>query len=132
MVKQLFDQNSKFTKQFTKNLLSDGNGMDPQKLKQLLKDSNGKGKDSPLKALMKIGGENLENKQLLNNMMGENAVLDPENFTKVANDLSMKAIQNIFKNKNKNSDIITDKILNNKKINLKNLTPILEDEQLLQ
>lgn len=41
---------------------------------------------------MKIGGQKLENKQLLNNMMGEDAVLDPENFTKVANDLSMKAI----------------------------------------
>lgn len=62
MAKQLFDENSKFTTQFTKNLLSDDNGMDPEKLKLLLKNNNGKGKDSPLKALMKIGGENLENK----------------------------------------------------------------------
>lgn len=58
-------------------------------------------------------------------MLGENSTLNPENFTRVANDLSIKAIQNLFKNKTKNSDIITDKILNNKKINLKNLVPIL-------
>lgn len=30
--------------------------MDPEKMKDLLKDSNTKGKDSPLKALKKIGG----------------------------------------------------------------------------
>lgn len=61
-------------------------------------------------------------------MMGTEAVLDPENFTKVANDLSIKAIENLFKNKSENSDIITSKLLNNKKLNLKNLSPILEDE----
>jgi hypothetical protein len=40
-------------------LLSDDNGMDPEKLKILLKDGNLKGKDSPLKALKKIGGDKL-------------------------------------------------------------------------
>lgn len=50
----------------------------------------------------------------------------------MANDLSIKAIENLFANKTKNNDIIAEKILNNKKINLKNLTPILEDEELLQ
>lgn len=56
MAKQLLDKNSKYNKEFTKNLLSNDNGMDEQKLKTLLKDSNEKGKDSPLKALKKIGG----------------------------------------------------------------------------
>ncbi len=106
--------------------------MDSEKLKILLKDSKATGKDSPLKALKKIGGQNLENTNLLNNMLGQESTLNPENFTRVANDLSIKAIQNLFMNKSKNSDIITSKILNNKKINLKNLTPILEDEELLQ
>ena len=99
--------------------------MDEAKLQSLLKNNNGKGKDSPLKALKKIGGDNLENKELLNNMLGEDAVLDPENFTKVANDLSIQAIHNLFQNKSEHSDIITKKILNNKKLNLKNLSPIL-------
>lgn len=58
-------------------------------------------------------------------MLGEGAVLNPQNFTRVANDLSLKAIENIFANKSKNSDIIASKLLNNKKINLKNLAPIL-------
>lgn len=56
MAKQLFDENAKYTKEFTKNLLSDDNGMDPEKLKALLKDSKATGKESPLKALKKIGG----------------------------------------------------------------------------
>lgn len=99
--------------------------MDHNKLQLLLKDASGKGKESPLKALKKLGGENLENKDLLNNMLGEDAKLNPENFTRVANDLSIKAIENLFKNKSDNADIITEKILNNKKINLKDLSPIL-------
>ena len=65
-------------------------------------------------------------------MLGEDAVLDPDNFTRVANDLSIAAIQNLFQNKSPHSDILTQKLLNNKKINLKNLSPILEDEELLQ
>lgn len=60
-------------------------------------------------------------------MMGQDSLLNPEDFTRVANDLSIKAIENLFLNKSKNSGIITSKILNNKKINLKNLAPILED-----
>ena len=59
MAKQLFDKDAKYTKQFTKNLLGDDNGMDHEKLQILLKDANGKGKESPLKALKKLGGENL-------------------------------------------------------------------------
>ena len=74
-----------------------------------------------------MGGENLENKEVLNNMLGENAVLNPDSFTKVANDLSITALKNIFENKTKESDVITSKILNNKKIKLKNIVPILED-----
>lgn len=65
-------------------------------------------------------------------MLGEDAVLKTENFTKVANELSVDALKNIFENKSKNSDIITEKLLNNKKINLKNIVPILEDEELIE
>ena len=69
---------------------------------------------------------------MLNNMLGEDTKLNPEQFTKVTNDLSITALKNIFENKSKNNDIITDKILNNKKINLKNIVPILEDEELVE
>lgn len=65
-------------------------------------------------------------------MLGEESKLNPDIFTKVANDLSTKAIENLFRNKSEKSDLITQKILNNKKINLKGLTPILEDEELLE
>lgn len=56
MAKQLLDKDSKYNKQFIKNLLGEENGMDHSKLQALLKDAKGKGKDSPLKALKKLGG----------------------------------------------------------------------------
>ena len=98
----------------------------------MLKNAKGKGKDSPLKALQKVGGKDLENKEILNNMLGEESVLNPENFTRVANELSAKGIENLFQKRSETNDIITKKILNNKKIPLKGLAPILEDEEILE
>jgi hypothetical protein len=46
----------------------------------------------------------------------------------VGNELPAMAIENIFKNKQSNANLISSKILNNKKIKLRNLVPILEDE----
>ena len=50
--------------------------------------------------MKKVGGDNLEDKNMLNNMLGEKAVLNPDLFTKVANDLSIPALKNIFEKKN--------------------------------
>ena len=39
--------------------------MDQDKLKEILKDCKDKGPNSPLKALKKLGGNNLEKKEIL-------------------------------------------------------------------
>lgn len=53
----LLDNNSKFTPEFVKKLLSDDNGADAEKLKELLRDQPDKAaREAALKALKKIGG----------------------------------------------------------------------------
>ena len=71
-----------------KELLSPDNGMDPEKLRKMLKDNpDPVAQEAALKALKKIGGKNLENKELLKNMLGEDSKLSAEAFVRVANDL---------------------------------------------
>lgn len=65
-------------------------------------------------------------------MLGQESLLEAAHFTRVANDLSKKAIDNLFRQKSETNNIIISKLLNNKKIDLKNLSPILEDPELLQ
>ena len=50
--------------------------MDPEKLRKMLKDNpDPAAQEAALKALKKIGGKNLENKELLENMLGEDSKL---------------------------------------------------------
>jgi hypothetical protein len=50
----------------------------------------------------------------------------------VVSDLPPHVIQQLFGNKSEANDVIIDKILKNKKIDLKNLTGILSDPALLE
>ena len=58
--------------------------------------------------------------------------MEAANFTRVVSDLSKKAMGNIFLEKSEKNDIIINKLLNNKKIDLKALSPILEDGELVE
>jgi hypothetical protein len=68
----------------------------------------------------------------MKNLLGEDSPLETENFNRVATDLSRKVIEQLFGTKSATNDIIISKLLNNKKIDLKNLSAILEDPELLE
>ncbi len=67
--------------------------MDNQKLKEMLRDNLDKNaREAALKALKKIGGSKLENKELIGNMLGEGSKLTAEAFLRVATDLPKELI----------------------------------------
>ena len=60
LVALLLDKNSKYSKEFVKELFGGGNGMDPEKLREILKDNPDKNmREAALKALKKIGGSHM-------------------------------------------------------------------------
>jgi hypothetical protein len=74
--------------------------MDPQKIKGLLKDNpDPVAQEAALKALRKVGGKNLENKEVLENMLGEESKLTAEAFLRVANDLPKEILEQFFGSK---------------------------------
>jgi hypothetical protein len=76
-----------------RELLGGESGMDNQKLKEMLRDNPDKNaREAALKALKKIGGSKLENKELIGNMLGEGSKLTAEAFLRVANDLPKELI----------------------------------------
>ncbi len=122
----LLDKNSKFSKEFVKELLKGDNGMAETKVRELLKDNPDKeAREAALKAMKKVGGSELQNKALLENMLGEGSKLSTEAFVRVANDLPKDLIEKFFGEKSAANDLIIEKLLNNKKLDLKKISSIL-------
>lgn len=71
--------------------------MDTAKLGQMLRDNPDKAvREAALKALKKIGGSSLQNKEVLANMLGEDSKLTTEAFLRVAKELPAQLINQIF------------------------------------
>lgn len=59
-------------------------------------------------------------------MLGKDSVLDEKQFTRVATDLPKSVLEKLFGEKKiEGGDELVKKLLNNSKIDLKNLAPIL-------
>lgn len=64
-------------------------------------------------------------------MLGKDSLLDKDVFLKVTNQLPKKLIEELFGKKNERNDVIIEKLLNNKKIDLKSMIPLIEDPEML-
>ena len=127
----LLEGNGKFSEEFVRELLGCG-GMDAGKVKQLLRDQPDKvAREASLKAMKKLGGDSLQNKEMMKNLLGEDSLLEADSFNRVASELPKKVLEQLFGSKSHTNDVIISKLLNNKKVDLKNLSTILEDPELL-
>lgn len=126
VAKLLLDSNSKYSSEFVKELLGGESGMAAEKVQELLRDNPDKAaREATLQAMRKLGGDQLQNKELLSNLLGEESVLEPSSFLRVAKELPKEVVQRLFGSRSATNDVVIQKILNNKKINLKSMSTIL-------